>query len=310
MARANLKIKVGSYAGTGAYQSITDVGFMPDFLLIMAENSQHCVWKTRHIKNSNSVYFGSATADDTTSTMILGLFSNGFSVGTSTLVNQASINFHYIAFKGKANALSIGDYIGSGVDNKNVTDASKIAYTPYFVLIGGNAAVGRIYRCGGFHTGDSSILVGSGGNLANGIQNHIANGFQVGSGSTVNAASNIYHYFCLAELPKSCMKAGTYTGTGTEQTISGVGFKPDFLLIKANGTTSGSESAGLWTSTMPEGNARRVTGIGLATQRITGTHTDGFSVGTDNGFNETGFTFQYIAFKAGDHYPAITRTTT
>jgi hypothetical protein len=307
MLHANLRIKVGAYTGTGAYRGITGLGFRPDYVLIVPANTQHCVWKGSHIINSTSVYAGASLADATASDTILGLTSDGFTLGTNNLVNQSSIEFYYLAIQGSPQTLAVGDYIGTNVDNRNVTDTQKMDFTPFFTFIGCNGTVGRIYRCSGFNTGDSSLVVGSGGNIANGIQNQIANGFQIGSGSTVNTNGSLYHYMCLANVPRA-VKAGTYAGTGVAQQINGVGFNPDFLLIKADGTTGGSEANGVWISTMPAGNARRITNVALATNRITSSHSDGFSVGTENGFNQSGFTYQYFALKAGDYNIELDRT--
>jgi hypothetical protein len=306
MARANLKIRVGSYTGTATYREITGLGFRPDYVLIVPANTQHCVWKASHLINSTTVYAGASLADPTASDTILGLTSDGFTLGTNSLVNQSTIGFYYLAMKGSPQTLAVGDYIGTNVDGRNFTDTQKMDFTPFLTFIGGSGALGRIYRCSGFHTGDSSMVVGSGGNIANGIQDQIANGFQLGSGSTVNTSGTLYHYMCLANVPRA-VKAGTYAGTGVAQQINGVGFNPDFLLIKANGTTAGSEANGVWISTMPAGNARRITNVALATNRITSSHSDGFSVGTENGVNESGFTYQYIALKAGDYNLPITR---
>lgn len=307
MLHANLRIRTGTYTGTGAYQEITGLGFRPDFVLTMASTSQHCVWKGSHTPNTSSIYAGASLVDPSSSNTIMGLTSDGFTIGTSDVVNQPTFGFYYIAIQGSPQTFATGDYIGNNADNRNFTDIQKMDFTPFFTLIGGNGALGRIYRCSGFNSGDSSLVVGSGGNIANGIQDQIANGFQVGTGSTVNTSGTLYHYMCLANVPRA-VKAGTYSGTGVAQQINGVGFEPDFLLIKANGTTTGSEANGVWISSMPAGNARRLTNVALATNRINSTHSDGFTVGTENGFNQSGFTYQYLALQSGDYNFALGRT--
>lgn len=308
MLHANVRIRTGSYTGTGAYKTITGLGFRPQFVFVMSSNSQHCVWKIAQMLDTNSIYFGSSAVDITNGTAILGFTNDGFTVGTGTIVNQSAIDFYWLAIGGTAQTISTGSYVGTGADNRNVTDTQKVSFIPYFTLLGADAVAGRIYRCRGFHTGDSSVLVGSGANLANGIQDQIANGFQVGSGSTVNTSGTVYKYFSLAELPLSCMKAGTYTGTGAQQTINGVGFRPDFLMIKSTGTTAGSETQTLYTSSMPTGNARRSSAVGINTNRVDSTHLDGFTVGTDAGVSELGDTFTYFALKSGDYNSGIDRT--
>jgi hypothetical protein len=94
-----------------------------------------------------------------------------------------------------------------------------------------------------------------------------------------------------------------YTGNGTTQTISGVGFQPDFLWVK-------SRSNAYWNSLLDvvRGRAKtlftNVTNAeftSLSDKEVTAFTSDGFSLGPDNDYsiNSSGATFVAWNWKAG-----------
>ena len=96
----------------------------------------------------------------------------------------------------------------------------------------------------------------------------------------------------------SIKKPGTYTdiklysGNGTSQTISGLGFSPDLVWIKERTSTSSH-----WLTDTVRGNnlilSSNSTGAELSggSQCITAFNSDGFAVGNDSAFNESGQTY-------------------
>lgn len=90
---------------------------------------------------------------------------------------------------------------------------------------------------------------------------------------------------------------GRYTGNGTSSTISGVGFQPEVILVKA---LTGNDS---WiaTSTMSAGYAKQLTGtVAPITGIITTIDADGFTVGSSALSNSNGVEYFFIAWDDSD----------
>ena len=89
---------------------------------------------------------------------------------------------------------------------------------------------------------------------------------------------------------------GSYVGDdGATKDISGLGFDPDLLIVKADGAYQGW----LATSTMTSGDAKGMVGTGgVITGRINQFITGGFRVGTHDEANKDGVTYYFVAFDA------------
>ncbi len=87
---------------------------------------------------------------------------------------------------------------------------------------------------------------------------------------------------------------GSYSGTGSAHSITGVGFTPAAVIIKG-----GSNGTYVKTTTMGSNNSRLWANNGsLVTNAITGFNTDGFSVGSISGVNASGTTYYFIAISS------------
>ncbi len=122
------------------------------------------------------------------------------------------------------------------------------------------------------------------------------------------------------------VKSGTYVGNGTSQSIVGVGFRPDFVLVSADSTNAGvNGSSGhtdvMRTSTMA-GNVSKAAYVYAyhpLVDRITSLDVDGFSVGhppnhlatNDNPgdpyrcVNHSGVRYYWVAFQAAPGEMAV-----
>ncbi len=90
------------------------------------------------------------------------------------------------------------------------------------------------------------------------------------------------------------MATGTYTGNGTSQSITGVGFQPDVVIIK--GDTN--KNAILRSSTMTGDASKSLVGNpSLQSGRIESLDTDGFTVGTNADVNEDSTAYYWVAFE-------------
>lgn len=90
---------------------------------------------------------------------------------------------------------------------------------------------------------------------------------------------------------------GSYTGDGADsRQITGVGFQPDVVMIKADDNRAGV----IRTSTMVGDAAKDVGSAGsLGANLIESLDSDGFTVGSDNKVNRSGKDYYWVAMKAG-----------
>jgi hypothetical protein len=87
---------------------------------------------------------------------------------------------------------------------------------------------------------------------------------------------------------------GSYVGNGTSQSITGLSFKPDAIIIK--GTNAVSSFVKISTMATNESRAFQSTGA-FVTNGITSFDANGFSVGNNAGVNTSSTTYYFTAFK-------------
>lgn len=100
------RVKKGSYAGTGANQNVTGVGFSPAYVMGRANDtstSRPGNHRAASVPGSQSLLY-SATANTTTG--ITSLLADGFSVGTNAVANANRPTYHYLAYKNTASGCS------------------------------------------------------------------------------------------------------------------------------------------------------------------------------------------------------------
>lgn len=91
------------------------------------------------------------------------------------------------------------------------------------------------------------------------------------------------------------IKVGTYTGTGSALSVTGVGFQPTVLLIKG-----GANIAQIATANQGSDKMQDITGATPATGRLTSFDADGFTLGTNAKVNTNGTVYHYVAFLDAD----------
>lgn len=92
------------------------------------------------------------------------------------------------------------------------------------------------------------------------------------------------------------VKRGTYTGNGSSQSITGVGFTPKFVWIKA----AGSHADVLFIDTMPSGDSKLDNATTLINNGITAIGSDGFDVGSHAAVNTNTTVYYYLAIGGSD----------
>ena len=128
------------YAGNSSTQSITGVGFAPDWVWFKARNNTdtHAVFdivrgvQQRLIPNNTS-------AEGTQSNGLTAFDSDGFTIGDAGIVNQG---YNYVAWNWKANGAGVANTAGtiaSTVSANTTSGFSIVSYTG----TGSNATVGH-----------------------------------------------------------------------------------------------------------------------------------------------------------------------
>jgi hypothetical protein len=199
------ELKVSSYPGTGVAQSITGVGFQPDWVVVMSSNNADYA-RHRSASMTNTAYFDTYAND---STGITALESDGFRVDTNATVNYSGRIYHYFAFKKVSGKMNEGFYTGNNTDNTNITGAG---FSPEYVIVKRSAADSGVARPAPL-SGDSSLLFTAGINQANHIQALQNGGFQVGTDARVNYSGTYYWMaFGRSALP-TAVKLTSFTAT-------------------------------------------------------------------------------------------------
>ena len=291
-----------------AGHAINGCGFSPDLVWIKNRD-------VAEVHNLNDTVRGAGLqlfSNNTDAEFNRGAFgltsfnSDGFSLGVGGEVND--INEKYVAWCWDAGS-------GSPVSNTDGSITSTVkANTDYgfsitsYVGTGANATVGHGLTSapdmiiakrrnttgswGVYHSGMTSATYQMWLDLTNGETSRPAQWnstaptssvFSIGTDTDVNASGSDYIAYCFAE-KTGYSKFGTYSGTGAAgNSITGLGFKPAFLLAKRINTTA---NWGIWDNTRDTSNP--ITKYFVTD--LPNVEGDASSVGVD--FDDDGFTFQ------------------
>lgn len=300
---------VGAYSGNGASSRSIDTGFQPGVSIVKSSLGVGAHFRTTSMPVGQSEFF-SSTAASTSGAHINSLTSTGFTVGATD--NLSGSTFYYIAFKSDSNIMSEGTYIGDGLDDRGI---SGLGFTPNFVLVKNSTSATANNRRSVFSTpesyGDhSNYFADSVATATNFIQALSSGSFQVGSGVNVNESGSTMYWFALGGTQAAntgtgtfTMQTGVYTGTGSSLPITGVGFRPDLVLIKGSST----RVAIFRTSQMHGDNSNMLySAASDFAGGITSLDSDGFTVGTNANVNTASETYYWQAF--GNAWNSYTNT--
>jgi hypothetical protein len=286
---------VGSYTGNGTSPRAITTGFQPDVVLTKRSTAVAANWRSSSMPLNYAQYF-TATNQDTTGTFFTSLDATGFTVGATNNVNAGV--YYYVAFKETSGVIDVGTYTGNATNDTNITG---VGFVPDFVFVknaNAGVAVSAVSSVNESY-GDNTNLFTLSTNIVDSIQALQADGFQIGTNSTVNGNTNTLYYAAFGGAPDHTasgtftMKTGTYTGTGAGRTIEGLGFSPDLVIIKASTT-----QAGVFRSRIMAGDSTAY--LDSATNNfaagITALNPDGFTVGTVAQVNSAGVTYYWTAY--------------
>jgi hypothetical protein len=245
-----------TYSGNGSTQSITGVGFQPDWVWIKTRNTtgQHEVFDavrgaTKYIVTND------LDPENTVATSLTSFDSDGFSLSSQPAVNNGSNTFVSWNWLGGGTGVSNTDgSITSTVSASTTSGFSIIQYT-------GNGSSGATIGHGlgvvpkvvivkltsgsGYDWGVYHASLGNTKNMRLNLTDSVATStafwndttpssslVTLGNNATVNGSGSTYIAYCFAE-KKGYSKFGSYTGNGNaDGTFVYTGFKPAFVLFK------------------------------------------------------------------------------
>lgn len=285
----------GSYAGTGATQSISGVGFQPDLVIIKDASADYAVFRTSVMPGDSTAYFANGAANFTGG--ITSLDTGGFTLGTNSTVNTSGTTYHWEAFGNAwdpnshtgAADFTIGAYTGSGIDGRNITAQP---FQPNMVTVKRSGATAGTFRTSAT-TGDLSDFFASTAEAANDVQALNTDGFQIGTAANVNTAASVYWWFGFKS--GANFAVGSYTGTGSASELTSVGFQPDLVWAKRSTAVNGV----LRDSSLTGDNTQYFGVAANVSDRITGLScASGFSLGgSQTETNTNTGTYRYIAWR-------------
>jgi len=248
------------YNGTGSAQSITGVGFQPDWLWQKQRSGSQDSRIFDAVRGGSKVIYSSLNnAESTDAQLITSFDSDGFTMGSSgTNVNDSGTT--NVAWNWKANGA------GSSNTNGSITSTVSANTTSGFSIVkwtgsGGNATIGH-----GLNTAPTAIFVKNLDAAEQWINYDVSNGptkyyhlnltdavatgstiwnntapttsvFSVGTVANVNTSGANYVAYCFSNIT-GFSKVGSYTGNANADGVfQYLGFKPAFVLIKSVSTT-------------------------------------------------------------------------
>ena len=304
---------VVAYTGTGASNSISSLGFSPDLVWIKNRGTatSHAIYDTT--RGTQAQLSSDTTGDEVTSSTGLTAFgSNGFTIGTSSLVNTSGTQ--YVAWswdEAPIAGMDIVSYTGNGA---NRTIAHNLGVAPKMMIVKARVTASTDQGWPVYHTGVASdaetdyLLLNSTAAAAdlNTVWNDTAptsSVFSVGTNALVNTNNDTYIAYLFAEV-EGFSRIGSYTGNGsTDGPFVYCGFRPRWILIKATveasnwlqWDTSRMTFNAMSTYLMPSSANAETTD---ATYSVDCT-SNGFKIrgtGQFGGFNNNGNTYIFAAF--------------
>ena len=297
------QIATGTYIGDNSAGRVITVGFQPDIVIIKVDDGSistptQGVIRTSTMGNTKEAWGSSALQAG----YITALTGTGFTVGNDIRVNGRDICglgtdpcvYYWIALKADSD-IKLGTYVGDGNATQSVTG---VGFSPEYVMTMADA---NHYPYNRTNQGTvESRRLRNGGTPNNGLPSLDVGGFTVGNAGSTSEFQNenlvTYHYIALNDVPGK-IKVGGYAGIGSSQNITGLGFQPEFVMTQA---WTDSKEANFKSDKMAAGETMDFASAVL-TGRITAILPDGFTVTGDSRVGNSGESYGYVAFNAGQN---------
>tara|TARA_R100000479_G_scaffold142073_1_gene77826 strand:+ start:435 stop:1631 length:1197 start_codon:yes stop_codon:yes gene_type:complete len=325
------EFKAKIYTGNANLQSVSGYGFRPDLIWIKSTDLtySHFIFNSQIFTLHQGIYYAyqylqsnnnNAGAEDSALTIITGAAklqsfnSDGFSVAVSNDTNQNNIG--YFGWGWKVNAgntssntngsvtstvqanddlgISIVEFTGTGATN---TIGHGLSSAPELILIKSTSVAGdwQVYAEPIGATKKLILNLNSAESTTTRFNNTSATSTVFSFNDSGIGTNSDFVAYCFKSVNGNC-KIGTYSGTGSSNPITGLGFSPTWVMIKS--TTSAEDWAIFDTA---RGADKFILANTSATnQSFSGFSfdSDGFTVpGTSGMTNGSGQTYLYMAFR-------------
>jgi len=247
------------YTGNGSTQSITGVGFQPDWVWIKSRsNSTYHLLYDAVRGATKQIYSNTTSAEGTDTNTLTSFDSDGFSLGadsgsganingytqvawnwlgangtasnsdgsiTSTVSANTTSGFSIVSYTGTGSNLTAGHGLGSVVKMFFVKELSNANSWEVYHVSEGAGKNAQLNSNAAFESAGSSRWNSTAPTSTT---------ISIGTDSGVNRSSSNYIAYCFAE-KKGYSKFGSYAGNGNANgPFAYTGFKPAFVIIKVS----------------------------------------------------------------------------
>ena len=308
--------KILTYTGTGANQKVEGLGFRPDLVWIKSRSTTNTHQLHDAARGIGQTLKSSDIAAEVNESQYFTGVGDGYLQFGTNAGNYNNTGTNYVAWAWKAgntwqsnidgtipsitntntaNGLSIVKYTGTGSTG---TYGHGLSSSPNLIITKRlDASEGWLVWFSSLPASNYMYLnsSGTGGTDANAYKTIGSTTNQIGSDGTVNTSGGEYISYVFHSV-SGYSKFSSYTGNGSTQSITGLGFKPDFVMTK--GRTS-ADNWFIFDSVRGDSvtvNAN-LNAAEYADTGVTSFDSDGFTLGSGAGENRNGDTYVYMAFK-------------
>ena len=255
------------YTGTGSSNSVTGVGFQPDWVWGKRRDSAGNHWLSDVVRGATKGLHSDSTSAEYTDATVMNAFnSDGFTVVSHAISNASSATYvawNWLAgtaFSNDASATSVGTIDSEGQINTTAgfsiiswtgigsagTVAHGLGATPTAIIIKNRDDPDKwiVYHQGqnaSPATGYLSLNETSAFGASTSVFNNTAptsTVFTVNTGGSVNASSEKYIAYCFTDI-ENYSKHGSYVGNGNaDGPFIYTGFRPAWIMTKRSDGTS------------------------------------------------------------------------